>query len=103
MKNKSNMREAAPDGNDTEITKFSSIPITQVKVGDIINVNTGYRPLDDENCEVLKIKRSTGSFGDEQIEFLIKSYHGNHWYSNPIYGQYGDKPKFEYTLTKVCT
>ena len=80
---------------------FTSIPITQVKVGDILSVNTGYRPLDDEYCKVLKVKHSKGLFGDEQIEFFIESYHGNHWYSNPIYGQYGDKPKFEYVVTKV--
>lgn len=53
---------------------------TEIKVGDIINVNTGYRPLDDENCEVLEIKRGDGLFGEDVISFFIKSGEGNHWF-----------------------
>lgn len=52
---------------------------TEIKVGDIININTGYRPLDDENCKVLDIKSGVGLFGDPMINFYIESYHGNHW------------------------
>lgn len=86
--------------------KFISTPITQIKVGDIINVNTGYRPLDDENCKVLKIKREIkGLFPQDTISFFIKSYHGDHWYDVPVYGQRGgcNCPivEFEYNLTKV--
>jgi hypothetical protein len=56
------------------------IKATDVKIGDVLNVNTGYRPLDDENCEVLKIENRLGLFGDKQISFFLKSYEGNHWF-----------------------
>lgn len=47
-----------------------------VKKGDVLNVNTGYRPLDDEDCEVLKVREIKGLFGDNQIEFQIQTGHG---------------------------
>jgi hypothetical protein len=53
---------------------------TDIKVGDILNVNTGYRPLDDENCKVLQIKSGKGLFNDEIISFFIESREGNHWF-----------------------
>lgn len=55
---------------------------TDVKVGDVLNVNTGYFPLDDENCKVLKIKHGKGMFGEKMIDFFIESKGaGNHWFS----------------------
>ena len=56
------------------------IKATEVKIGDILNVNTGYHPLDDENCKVLEIKNRLGLFGDKQISFFLKSLEGNHWF-----------------------
>lgn len=73
-------------------------PITQIKIGDIINVNTGYRPLDDENCKVIDIIHTEGLFGDKQIEFLIDSRHGKHWYSNYIHMTY-ENNKVECQIT----
>ena len=54
--------------------------VTDIKVGDIINVNTGYRPLDDEDCKVLEIKSGVGLFGEATISFFIESREGNHWF-----------------------
>jgi hypothetical protein len=65
--------------------------VTDIKVGDIIDVNTGYRPLDDEDCEVLAIKETNGLFGDKSISFEIDSYHGKHWYEVPLEMVYGEK------------
>lgn len=67
-------------GDGTEYRKGVQTPSTQIKVGDILNVNTGYRPLDDEDCEVLKISERMGLFGEAELVFHIKSYHGNHDY-----------------------
>lgn len=53
---------------------------TEIKIGDTINVNTGYRPLDDENCKILDRRETTGLFNNPQIEFYIESSYGNHWY-----------------------
>ena len=64
---------------------------TDIKVGDIIVVNTGYCPLDDENCEVLAIEKKNGLFGDECISFLIDSYHGKQWFDVPLEMVYGEK------------
>lgn len=79
---------------------YERVPVTQIKVGDIISVNTGSRPFDDENCKVLEIKRTTGMFGDEQISFFIASYTGAHWYDNPIMGENG-QGKFEYVMYRA--
>lgn len=71
--------------------KYVSVPVTDVKVGDILSVNTGHRILDDEDCEVLEVKDTEGLFGDPQKSFWIKSVHGNHWYDCPLTLGYGEK------------
>ena len=78
-----------------------TISVKQVRIGDVLSINTGYNPLDDENCRVLKIRDSKGLFGDEMISFFIESRYGNHWYDCLVYGKYGNNPRFEYKLTKV--
>ena len=62
---------------------------TDIKVGDIINVNTGYRPLDDEDCKVLAIEEKSGLFGDKMLSFKIDSHHGKHWFDVPLEMVYG--------------
>ena len=80
--------------------KFVATLATEIKVGDILNVNTGYRPLDDENCKVLKVERKKSLFGDEQIGFFIESHHGNHWYDVPLEMKYGQNV-YQTKVTKV--
>lgn len=70
---------------------YASTLVTKIKVGDIINVNTGNHPLDEEDCEVLKIEMGKTLFGDDMIKFYIKSYHGDHWYGVILEYRYGYK------------
>ena len=74
--------------------------VLEVEIGDIINVNTGYRPLDDEDCEVLDIRTKFGLFGDEAVEFLIDSYHGKHWYECSLTQKYGDNEYITHVTVK---
>lgn len=52
---------------------FEKVKFSELQVGDFINVNTGYRIGDDEDCEILKITTEVGLFGDPQLIFLIAS------------------------------
>ena len=80
---------------------MKSVLATEIKVGDILSVNTGYRPLDDENCKVLDIKREvSGLFPVDTIKFFIDSYHGKHWYDVPVEMRYGDNV-YQTKVTKV--
>jgi hypothetical protein len=61
--------------------EYQSTPVPDIKVGDIISVNTGYRPLDDEDCKVLKIEEGVSLFDDPERRFFIDSNNaGKHWY-----------------------
>lgn len=55
----------------------------EVVVGDVLDVNTGYRPLDDEACLVLAVEHGSGLFGDAEIRFLIQTYEDDHWWCVP--------------------
>ena len=62
---------------------------TEIKVGDVISVNTGYRLFDDEDCEVLRISEGE-TCGKKHIALHIKSHdYGNHdyqvWPENVLY------------------
>lgn len=83
-------------------TNMESVLATEIQIGDTLNINTGYRPLDDENCKVLDIKREvTGLFPVDTISFLIDSFdYGKHWYDVPVEMRYGDKV-YQTTMTKV--
>lgn len=72
----------------------------EIVVGDVINVNTGYRPLDDENVKVLSITEGKDLFGNEILTFLIDSWEGTHDFDvdpdsnitmNTKIGEYFDK------------
>jgi hypothetical protein len=57
----------------TEVRELIRIPVEDAVVGDVMSVNTGYRPLDDEDCEILSITPGTGLFSEEEFIFSIKS------------------------------
>lgn len=80
--------------------KIESILASKVNVGDILSVNTGYRPLDDEYCKILSIEERTGFFGDSCIIFFIESRYGNHEWEVPKYMVYGPNV-YETMVSKV--
>lgn len=76
---------------------YKKVLIRQLKVGDIVNLDTGYRPFDSEDCEILEIEKGLDPFDEEVVRCLITSYRvGTHWTTFRVWGQYGNKPKFEY-------
>lgn len=69
---------------------YAIVEAKDIKVGDKISVNTGYRPLDDEDCTVLDIKEENGMFGDENFIFRIKTLYGEENFSVPKIISYGN-------------
>lgn len=51
---------------------MARIAVKDIQKGDWINVNTGYRPLDDEWCLVLEVEHNKGLFGDAQAQFTVR-------------------------------
>ena len=79
------------------IDKLIPVLYDEVAIGDYLNVNTGYRPFDDENCLVLDIKEETGLFGDVQTAFKLKTPNGEKFHYSIPHKINGFKTK----LTKV--
>jgi hypothetical protein len=53
----------------------------EVPATGIPNYVAGYRPLDDEDCKVLKIEEGVSLFDDPERRFFIDSNNaGKHWY-----------------------
>lgn len=51
--------------NGIEEYKYESVDVISIKPGDVVNINTGYRPLDDEDVPITKSYATKGLFGDD--------------------------------------
>ena len=80
--------------------KYESILAKDVQVGDTLNIDTGYRPLDSEDCLVTKIGTIKGLFGDEQLLFSVKTRDGIIGWEVPYFMIYGEN-KFDTKVTRV--
>jgi len=52
---------------------YKTIKAPNLKIGDIVSINTGYRPLDDEWCKILAIKESQTIFDTPTLELEVLS------------------------------
>lgn len=57
--------------NDNEVN-YETIKASELVVGDVVNINTGYRPLDDEDCKVLSLSPGTDVFGGDRINASVR-------------------------------
>lgn len=57
--------------------KYENVNVTEIVPGDIVSMNTGYRPLDDEDVTITKSYATKSLFGDAMWMLEGQSYSGH--------------------------
>jgi hypothetical protein len=60
----------------TEEPEYENINVTKIVPGDVVSMNTGYRPLDDEDVTITKSYATKSLFGDDMWMLEGSSYRG---------------------------